>query len=627
MKHRMPVPTTFLFLSLSLFSSTNAAPAFRTDVKGNAKPWTHTNFSDDRSQFTFAVVGDRTGGMRPGIFADAVEKLNLLQPDFVMSVGDLISGYSEDEARIEAEWDEFDSLVNRLDMPFFYVQGNHDISNKFMQGLYEKRRGRRYYHFLYKNNLFLILDSQEPLTAHRGKAIYDEQFEYTEEVLKKNHKVHCTYVFYHQPMHLTEESGRWSDLVDLFAKRKTVLFAGHWHTANKTVDGNIIAYRLGTTGGGTDLDGPVFGSMDHIMWITATPEGPIASNILLDGILSDDVVDPVVMECHKKIMGQSPVTVDPLDLREKKPEKQALAVRVVNPTEAPMRIRLTPEAHPLITGSVPRIWLTVLPGEEKFVENTLAFLPVAKGATIPPAVLNYTVSFEDRNNRWRERESRTVIPVLQKWTIFQQKGSVSVDGDLSEWGSLAVTCLEPSQMDFSPETWYGPEDVSMDFDVRYNDAFLFVGLRVRDDFVVVSNGDTATAKPWFQDGAEIRIDARPGSVRSVCRGKGENKDFLMLGLCPGKTRESMVVVSPEILPEGTEYACVQNGEGYTIEAAIPIVYVHKHQGTNWDGIRMNVNIGDFDGVVGDRADAAQFQWRPDWRSKNTYAGSGTFARH
>lgn len=626
MKHRMPVPTAFLILFSSLFSTSSAASAFQADVKGNPKPWTHTNFPDDRSQFTFAVVGDRTGGMRPGIFADAVEKLNLLQPDFVMSVGDLISGYSEDEAKIEAEWDEFDSLVNRLDMPFFYVQGNHDISNKFMQEFYEKRRGRRYYHFVYKNNLFLILDSQEPLTAHRGKAIYDEQFEYTKEVLKKNRKVHCTYVFYHQPMHPTEESGRWSDLVDLLAKRKSVLFAGHWHTANKAVDGNITAYRLATTGGGTNLDGPVFGSMDHIMWITATPEGPIASNIMLDGILSDDVVDPVVAKCHKEIMEQSPVTVDPLDLREEERGKRDIAVRIVNPTESPMRIRLTPEAHPLITGSVSRTWLTVSPGEEKILENTLTFLTFADGKTLPPAVLNYAVSFKDKNGRRHERQSQAVIPIVQKWTVSRQKKSITVDGNLSEWGKLAVTCPEPSQMDFSPETWHGPEDVSMDFDVRYDNAFLFVGLRVRDDSVVVSNGDTAKAKPWFQDGAEIRIDARPDSVRSVCRGKGENKDFLMLGLCPGKTRESTVVVSPEFLPEGTEYACVQNGEGYTIEAAIPIEYVHKHQGTDWDGIRMNVNIGDFDGVVADRADAAQFQWRPDWRSKNTYTGSGMFVR-
>ncbi len=33
--------------------------------------------------------------MRPGIFESAVEKLNLMQPEFVMSVGDLVQGHGE----------------------------------------------------------------------------------------------------------------------------------------------------------------------------------------------------------------------------------------------------------------------------------------------------------------------------------------------------------------------------------------------------------------------------------------------------------------------------------------------------------------------------------------------------
>src|SRR5688572_25133604 len=46
--------------------------------------------------FHFLVFGDRTGGPPEGlkVLAQAVEDSNLLDPDLVMTVGDLINGYS-----------------------------------------------------------------------------------------------------------------------------------------------------------------------------------------------------------------------------------------------------------------------------------------------------------------------------------------------------------------------------------------------------------------------------------------------------------------------------------------------------------------------------------------------------
>src|SRR5271168_3524774 len=55
-------------------------------------PWTNLRLNNDPAEFRFAIVSDRTGGHRPRIFSQAVEQLNLLQPEFVLSVGDLIKG-------------------------------------------------------------------------------------------------------------------------------------------------------------------------------------------------------------------------------------------------------------------------------------------------------------------------------------------------------------------------------------------------------------------------------------------------------------------------------------------------------------------------------------------------------
>ena len=45
--------------------------------------------------------------------------INMLQPEFVMSVGDLIEGYSEDPGQWALEWSEFESKLDALQMPFF----------------------------------------------------------------------------------------------------------------------------------------------------------------------------------------------------------------------------------------------------------------------------------------------------------------------------------------------------------------------------------------------------------------------------------------------------------------------------------------------------------------------------
>ncbi|MHC4214469.1 MAG: metallophosphoesterase family protein [Planctomycetota bacterium] len=150
--------TLLLLLTLTGCTVTDSNLKPKTPEKIN--PWTHLNFNNDPNNFQFAIVSDRTGGNRPGVFAQAVDKINLLQPEFVLCVGDLIQGKTEDENELNRQWDEFDSLVEELDMPFFYLPGNHDISNEVMMNVWHKRLGRTYHHFVYKNVLFL--SSQKP---------------------------------------------------------------------------------------------------------------------------------------------------------------------------------------------------------------------------------------------------------------------------------------------------------------------------------------------------------------------------------------------------------------------------------------------------------------------------------
>ncbi len=109
-----------------------SSPVFIGSAIENERPWTEPGFLNDPDNFQFAIIADLHGGYRPGIFEDAVKKINLMQPEFVLSVGDLIAGYTEDEKIIDGQWAEFEKRLAPLGMKFFFVPGNHDITNLVM---------------------------------------------------------------------------------------------------------------------------------------------------------------------------------------------------------------------------------------------------------------------------------------------------------------------------------------------------------------------------------------------------------------------------------------------------------------------------------------------------------------
>ena len=83
---------------------------------------------EEDDTFVFAVFGDRTGGPAEGIevLRQAVADTNLLEPDLVMTVGDLIQGYNTRPAWM-LQMTEFKTTMGDLSMPWFPVAGNHDI--------------------------------------------------------------------------------------------------------------------------------------------------------------------------------------------------------------------------------------------------------------------------------------------------------------------------------------------------------------------------------------------------------------------------------------------------------------------------------------------------------------------
>jgi hypothetical protein len=267
-------------------------------------PWTHLRLNRSAGQFHFAIISDRTGGHRAGIFSRAVELLNLMQPEFVLSVGDLIEGYTTPE-RARSQWQEFQGYAGKLHMPFFYAPGNHDVLTPDTAKVWQEKFGRRYYHFVYQNMLFLILNAYDgpEVEAKNGSKHFKEQFskkqlDYIKQALEENPSVRWTVVALHPPIWTqpnVAETG-WLEVEKLLAGRNYTVFCGHIHNFRKYVRQGMNYYQLATTGGASTLRGIDYGEFDHITWVTMKPDGPVLAHLLLDGIYPEDMKKPVTEE-------------------------------------------------------------------------------------------------------------------------------------------------------------------------------------------------------------------------------------------------------------------------------------------------------------------------------------------
>jgi hypothetical protein len=252
-------------------------------------PWNNLRLNNDPETFRFAIISDRTGGHRAQIFSQAVERLNLMQPEFVLSVGDLIEGYTKDNEKVASQWREFQGYISQLQMPFFYVPGNHDVSEVTGEQTWKEKFGRRYYHFVYKNVLFLVLCTDDP-HGKLGK-ISDEQIAVIKKTLDANCGVRWTIVALHRPLWTEEEPEKngWLKVEELLAGRPYTVFCGHIHVYRKFVRQGMNYYQLATTGGASRMRGVRYGEFDHFVWVTMKKDGPTLANVMLDGVFPEDM--------------------------------------------------------------------------------------------------------------------------------------------------------------------------------------------------------------------------------------------------------------------------------------------------------------------------------------------------
>ena len=522
---KQTLSTLAFLIALPLLISAESGPEkdgnFTHEIATARKPWTNHEFRNDPDNFQFAIVTDRTGGMRPGVFSHAVKKVNELQPEFVITVGDLIAGggWQKDEKEIRRQWNEFNGFIDGFEMPFFYLPGNHDVSNPLMDRIWDEMYGVRYYSFLYKDVLFLCLNTQDGEGSN--PLLGEEQIAWAKEELAATGDVRWTFVFIHQPLWVFEEgiprnvNGErvlkktktgWPEVEAALAGRKHTVYAGHVHRYAKFERNDANYYTLGTTGGGSALRGNAFGEFDHATWITMTDEGPRMINLTLDGMLPDDVTTEAIQKFSRELNFSE-------NFRETFPFRdKVVTLPIENPLDEPLLGRMSwiLPATDHWTVSPRRLTVDLAPGEKTEIQFKISHEgDVSTYFPLPRLDLHL---HGEAGSFHLERGVPLPLDLTDHVKNNPQKAEMqsvetppTIDGQLNEalWQqSPTVTRLIPRQAD-------GHAPVETEAWLRYDDTSLYLAVRCHEPLMrdVISETTTRDGEVLEDDTIEILFDS------------------------------------------------------------------------------------------------------------------------
>jgi hypothetical protein len=469
-------------------------------------PVTSKPVNNAEGTFRFAILPDRTGGNRPEVYESALAKLNLLQPEFVLSTGDLIDGYTTDPKVMAAQWDEFDALANRLQMPFHYVPGNHDISNPLMLGAWQVRHGTPWSSFVYQNVLFLILHTEDRPFGGLGA----EQLAWVKQTLAANAGVRWTMLFFHRPLWREKNQGGFEQVREMLRGRKFTIFASHYHNYLKSSVDGMDAYVLATAGGSSALRGVDVGEFDHVTWVTMKPDGPVVANLALAGILPDDLITEDTVPRVRALRDGGWLRLTPVVHSAPDFNRLTLPLKLRNASDQPLQVRGTFAPAAGVRFEPAALDLVVPPNQTVTAPVDL----VATGPAVSIHVLNEAQVQLTLTGTYEIAGKAIALPATQpvrldwKHPVPPAAQPVVLDGKLDDWPANSFTTVEHPMVIVEDWDWHGPADGRFRFAVQQRDGRVFVAVETFDDRVI-----TEASRDVLQDKLLVTLRAGPNTTK------------------------------------------------------------------------------------------------------------------
>jgi len=328
--------------------------------------------------FHFVVYGDRTGGVPEGlkVLEQAVKDTNLLDPDLVMTVGDLIQGYNETPEWMQ-QMREYKAIADKLHMKWYPVAGNHDVywrgegpaPQGHHEANYEKHFGPLWYSFRHKNAGFIALysdegDAETNLKAFNVGALQnmsDEQLEFLDKALADLNDVDHVFLFLHHPRWIGGgyTGSNWPVVEKklVAAGNVSAVFAGHVHHMRYDRPKNGIEYyTLATTGGALSANIPDAGYLHHLNMVTVRKDQISVSTLPIGSVIDPKQFTAEFLAEVGRARTIRPLqTSEPLIVNADGTCQGEVVFAITNPTEYEIAVTLMDEPK-----SIRDRWFTTL---------------------------------------------------------------------------------------------------------------------------------------------------------------------------------------------------------------------------------------------------------------------------
>jgi predicted MPP superfamily phosphohydrolase len=556
---------------------------FTHQLQGNKLPWTQTPQVKDNN-FRFVIISDLTGGEKEGVFEAVIKKINQLAPDFVMCVGDLIDGYTIDSMVMKNQWKSFHKRISKLNAPFFYMPGNHDVANRMLYNEWIRQYGYDYYSFNVSGSLFIILNAYEDKQGE----LSDRQVQYVKKVLRDHDPENPVYLFSHPPLWDLKDKMGLNELWPLLNRNKTTFFCGDdHHYIMKEVEGHTH-YMLSNTGGGFDEEKTGLGIFNHILWVTSTPEGLTIANILTDGIIPTDIVTNANEKQVYGLLRNNWFSIKPVYITRS----------TAGQFESDLSIRNNGDFPLSVTGSFQdRTNLKLIP------DSFVYLVPAGETLTIPVTLINkgnYDVDDlpaiqAEVTGTYIQGERLMKNSFQKEWIIDNLKYCYPDTGEIKY-----VSCERPGFIEES-WSWTGPADGSFKFTASFDKENIRIKITTSDDILIANS--IQPDKP--QDRIYINFSADT-SLKS--------SDYLVIEMADGL--KPVLLNDKKKLGSGVAGECSHNNNSLIANLSIP-----RKNLVN-DFFRLNIGFRDQDDITS--SDQSILWWKPEWGSGSDYEGAGMF---
>ena len=202
--------------------------------------------AEAKSEFHFALLGDRTGEAQTGVYEEAWREAAAEKPAFVLTVGDSIQG--GDDKQLALEWQQMSEILKPYSrLKLFLAPGNHDIWDDASKAAYVQFSHRPpHYSFDWQQAHFTVVDDSgaDELNA--------EETRFLEADLRAHQNQRIKFVISHRPFWLLpvalgDSKFAFQNLALKYGVKYVI--AGHIHQMLRFKLGDVNYLSMASSGG------------------------------------------------------------------------------------------------------------------------------------------------------------------------------------------------------------------------------------------------------------------------------------------------------------------------------------------------------------------------------------------